>query len=267
MSIDFGQSWTYLNQGKPLSKEAEDVQTIESSPHDKNVIYAGTWKNGLFKSNDDEKTFIKVENFPSKDVRAIIYHPKNKHHILVATTSHGIVETMNNGETWLSKDGEYLKSNFRALWNLAQSPYNPNVLYALTIKQGFHKSEDFGKNWKKVIDDPNMIFFGFGFRNEDEIWCSSTNFQSSKLYYSKDSGNNFELKENEIDDIIGSFASVGETETNFYLGGQKGLYVMSNNIIENSKIALPFPEISNLLEVNNKLLIATWGNGLIMNEK
>jgi hypothetical protein len=112
-----------------------------------------------------------------------------------------------------------------------------------------------------------MIFFGFGFRNENEIWCSSTNFQSSKLYYSKDSGIDFEIKENEIDDIIGSFASVGETETKFYLGGQKGLYVMSNNIIENSKIALPFPEISNLLEVNIKLLIATWGNGLIINEK
>jgi hypothetical protein len=146
MSMDFGQSWTYLNQGKSLSKEAEDVQTIESSPHDKNMIFAGTWKNGLFKSTDSGNTFMKVDNFPSNDVRAIIYHPKNKHHILVATTSHGIVETMNNGETWLSKDNEYLKSNFRALWNLAQSPYNPNVLYALTIKQGLYISEDFGKN-------------------------------------------------------------------------------------------------------------------------
>mgnify|MGYP000619169386 CR=1 FL=1 len=265
MSMDYGNSWTYMNRGKPLSKESEDVQTIESSPHDANLIYAGTWKNGLYKSSDSGNTFKKVENFPSKDIRAIIFHPKNNHQILVATTSHGIVETQNNGETWEFKDIEYLKSNFRSLWNLVQSPYNPNVLYALSIGQGLHKSLDFGKNWKKVIDDSKMIIFGFEFRNEREIWCSSTDFQSGKLYYSKDSGNNFELRENQIDDIIGCFVSASKTQ--FYLGGQKGLYTLSDNEIQNSKIVLPFYEISNLIEVNDKLLIATWGNGLIITEK
>ena len=267
MSLDSGQSWTYLNQGKSLSKGAEDVQTIESSPHETNLIYAGTWKNGLFKSTDSGNTFTKVENFPSNDIRAVIYHPKNKNQILIATTSHGIVETANNGETWESKDADYLKSNFKALWNLVQSPYNPSVLYALSIGQGLHKSDDFGKNWTKIIDDPKMIIFGLGFQNEQEIWCSSTNFQSSKLYSSKDSGTSFKLREQQIDDIIGSFASINNTETKFYLGGQKGLYILSNNKIINSKIALPFPEVANLLEVNNKLLIATWGNGLIIKEK
>lgn len=265
MSVDLGQSWTYINQGKSLSKQAQDVQTIASSPHDENLIYAGTWKNGLFKSTDSGNTFISVNNFPSKDVRAIVYHPKNKNQILVATTSHGIVETLNNGETWEFKDTDYLKSNFRALWNLVQSPYNPKILYGLSIGQGLHKSEDFGKNWKQVIDDPKMIFFGLGFRDENEIWCSNTNFKSGKLYSSKDSGNSFKLQEHQIDDIIGSFVSIGKTQ--FYIGGQKGLYELSNNIIQNSKIALPFPEISNLLEVNNKLLIATWGNGLMVKEK
>ncbi len=264
MSMDYGYSWTYLNQGKPLSKETEDIQTIESSPLDKNLIYAGTWKNGLFKSTDSGNSFLKMENFPSKDVRAIIYHPKNRNHILVATTSHGIVETQNNGETWEVKGADYLKSNFVSLWNLVQSPYNPNVMYALCIGQGLQKSEDFGKTWKKIIDEPKMLFFGFGFVDENEIWCSSTNFNSGKLYHSKDSGNSFELRENLVDDIIGSFVSISNTETQIYLGGQKGLYELSNNKIQNSKIALPFYEISNLLEVNNKLLIATWGNGLLI---
>lgn len=264
LSMDFGKSWTYINKGHPLSIAAEDVQTIVVSPYDDNLIYAGTWKNGLYKSSDGGTSFTKVENFPSPDIRSIIFHPQNNDYILVATTTHGIVTTVDNCKNWKYQETEYLEQNFKAIWKLVQSPYNANELFALSIRQGLHKSTDFGATWKKIIDGPQVLFYGLGFNSESEIWCSSTNFKSGDIYVSKDRGETFKNIENNENYIISNFIRItNNVEDNFYLGGEKGLYKLNNDQLTKVNQALPFPTISHLLNVNKKLLIATWGNGII----
>ena len=235
MSMDHGKHWTYLNKGLALSEATVDVQTIEQSPHDKSIIYAGTWKNGLYKSIDGGNSFKRVENFPSKDIRSILFNTKNINEIIVATTSHGVVSSFDKGENWVvSEEGQ--AGIFKGIWKFEQSIHNENMIYALTFKEGLYKSMDFGKSWVKVLDVPSMIF-ALGWKGENILYCSTTNGKESFLYKSIDSGNSFEQIENKNEDLMRSFLTWNDK---FYIGGQTGLYELHNEELIKSELISPF---------------------------
>ncbi|WP_298514885.1 sialidase family protein [uncultured Kordia sp.] len=256
-SEDFGNSWVFLNGGNPLSEKAEDVQEIVASPYTNKLIFAGTWKHGLYKSTDAGKTFEKVVNFPSSDVRSIIFHPKNDQEILVATIPHGIVKSSDGGNSWEIQN--YQEDPFKIVWKMEQSPYDAHEIYALCIRQGLHKTTDFGSTWKKVAEGENAVFYGLGWLNKNVLYCSTIDGQSGNIFMSNDGGDTFTEIENPEKDIISDFLKIDKT---LYASGQKNLYIIKNNKVKNTNYLLPFPTISHLLEVKGKLLIATWGNGI-----
>ena len=259
MSMDYGNSWTYLNKGKALSALAHDVQTIEASPHDEKTIYTGTWKHGLYRSLDGGMSFTKVDNFPSSDIRSILYHPEDKDHIIIATTTHGVVATKDGGANWKSQSDEYLKEHFKLTWKLEQSPYNPLEIYALTMRNGLFRSMDFGQTWSKVDGTAERMYFALGWEDASKIYCSSTNREYHFLHHSTDGGKTFTDIENTTEDLMYSIKS---HNGKVYLGGQQSLYELKNGQIENSTATIPFPTTAHLLKTAKGLVVASWGNGI-----
>ena len=61
-STDGGMTWRTLNGNRPLAPEASDVQAVAAFSRD--VLLAGTWKQGLYISRDDGASFARHADFP-----------------------------------------------------------------------------------------------------------------------------------------------------------------------------------------------------------
>src|SRR5262249_13090631 len=84
-------------------------------------------------------------------------HPRNRDHYFVAVASGGVWKTTNAGTSWtpvFDEQGSY------SIGHVALDPKNPNVVWVGTgennsqrsvgYDQHGHRSDDGGKNWKKV---------------------------------------------------------------------------------------------------------------------
>ena len=255
------KDWITLNKDKALSKGSKDVQVVAESPHNPDIIYAGTWNNGFYKSVDKGIHFEKIKKFPALDIRSVIFHEKDKNLILAATTTHGIVFSTDAGKKWQVRTPKYLEHNFSRTWKLVQSPYDQNTLFALTFG-GLYVSHDFSASWTKLISSPGDTFSAITFENESTIYVTSGGLKTEKsfIYISIDEGKSFIRYKKGINDFINDMVVVNG---NVLFGGDNGMYELKGNELIPSTIAVPFPTISQFILKGEYLWIATWGNGII----
>lgn len=94
-TLDGGETWRTLNSNRPLGPKATDVQAVAAVSKD--ILLAGTWKHGLFRSSDGGRDFVRLTGFPSLDIRdlqiadGVIY---------AATGREGVFVSSDIGETW-----------------------------------------------------------------------------------------------------------------------------------------------------------------------
>lgn len=266
MSYDYGQTWTYLNKHLPLSPTSRDVQTIEVSPFNSNLIYAGTWKEGLFKSTDGGNTFSKDTSFVSNDVRKVLFDVNNENRIFIASATHGLILSEDTGKTWKSVAKEKLLAE-EAVWGLFQHPVDNKAVFALTYNKGLLKTTNGGQSWQQVLAITNKICFDIAVskRNPNHLWmvCGNRKDRVSSLYSSKDRGQTWS-KDNDLDDLLLQVAVVSHSDGDKTLvGGLKGIYEYKDNMLTPSNLPTPFPAISEILEVEDRIVVATWGNGVL----
>lgn len=168
-SSDAGLTWEELNSGDPLCEECEDVQTVLFVSED--IILAGTWKNGLFMSNNGGKKFDLVKKFPAVDVRSLVISPSGV--IYAATTTHGIQMSEDNGKSWSSPHPEK-KNKELASWKIAMPPKAHNMIYAMTFNNGLMKSMDGGETWKQAIYEEDVMIWDIGFINNEQYAVGSS---------------------------------------------------------------------------------------------
>lgn len=189
---NFGRTWTPLNDGLPIRK----VWAVAVNPRNPNDLWAGTHFSYLFRSADRGRTWklhMGYLSAPGKEQRygdwgfgttgnalhGIHFDPKNaKRMIIVSSTDHGAVRTLDGGDTWefarrgviefcpaaerslLSKpsDEERVKSLQAHLdqvhactHRIGISPAAPNVVYRQQ-HCGVYRSEDFGANWQDISE-------------------------------------------------------------------------------------------------------------------
>jgi photosystem II stability/assembly factor-like uncharacterized protein len=174
-STDVGASW------KPIfdDQKIASIGAIAVADSDHNVIYAGTgeacprgnisYGDGVYKSVDAGRTWKNVGLRDSRQIGALIVHPKNPDIVLVAALGHafgpneerGVFRSADGGLTWskvLYKDRD------TGAIDVAFDPANPNIVYASLWQMrrqpwnfssggpgsGLYKSSDAGLTWKHL---------------------------------------------------------------------------------------------------------------------
>ena len=137
-SLDRGRTWTKLNLDLKMGGNEAQRWTGERlavNPFNSQNLYFGSRQDGLWKSNDAGKSWLKVKSFPLLEdnigINAITFDKNQRDTIYTLVHQDGVYKSDNNGETW-SK----LKNSPTEVNRIAT--VNHDVLY-LTHSQGVSK--------------------------------------------------------------------------------------------------------------------------------
>lgn len=268
-SNDTGSNWEVLNGGNPLCSECEDIQSI-CSP-EANIILAGTWKNGLFLSKDNGKSFEPVKNFEAKDVRSIVHSESGK--TFAATTTHGILMSENNGKKWNSIHDESLNKSLAA-WDLKIHPGSKNILYAMTFENGIYKSIDAGVTWKELVSEKGMMFWDMGFF-KSEIYAVASNDSVSYLYKSFIGDKNWDKYLLNIPSSVNCMNIVRTFRDFYFLFGTWDAGMYKSYAIEHSITGFRCTEMekddttgtAHIYSSENRIFDFSWGDGIKVIER
>lgn len=135
ISDDEGYTWRFSNVGFIYSTQ---VTKVFSSGND---IYAGTEKDGLYKSTDYAETWNPVPgSVTAADVRDIAIDPEGN--LYAAIYGGGLSKSSDKGDTWKRiNNGPFTNVNFRSIVS-----DNNGVIFAGS-ENGIFKSTDKGKSW------------------------------------------------------------------------------------------------------------------------
>lgn len=205
-TTDGGNSWTSIGDALPYNS----VGNILVHPTNPNTMYITVGKNegwweyglGIYKTINGGNTWTATA-LAGSFTDGIVYHKilmDTLHpNVIYSAQSDGIWKTQNAGTSWYKiKNGTHKDIEFK--------PGNTNTLYASSDdywgSSEVYRSTDTGNTWTKITNlnqqynniemtitlaDSNYIGFG-------------VNGPNNKYYLSTDGGNNFILKNNNIDD-------------------------------------------------------------------
>ena len=176
-SVDGGKTWKHMGLG-----QTKTIHRIISDPKDPNVLYVGAMgdpfspseNRGLYKTNDGGKTWkrilfsnktsgvadLVIDPKNSKKLFATLYeHKRTTHYFKSGGPGSGIYLTEDGGESWkklTTKNG--LPRDDLGRIGIAIAPSNPDRVYAKieAIKNSLYRSDDGGKNWYLVNDNPKF---------------------------------------------------------------------------------------------------------------
>lgn len=99
-SIDGGETWFEINTG--LNTSFLNINVIAVHPTNPNIVYIGTWRDGIFKTtNGGESWELKSNGLASSDVRSLAIDPQNPNIVYVGLgEGAGVFKSTNGGEIW-----------------------------------------------------------------------------------------------------------------------------------------------------------------------
>lgn len=163
-SLDGGANWT--NQLLPGQAQSTSIAV---DPTDSQVVYVGTFFQGVFKSIDGGNTFTQTNNglgnqttnFSPNQSGAVVFSiaidPTNPNTIYLGTFL-GVYKSTDGGANWSAMNNGFnvvsgpTSAGFR-VFQLAIDPTSPNTIYAAVqtanpnTNRGIWKSTDGGNNW------------------------------------------------------------------------------------------------------------------------
>ncbi|MBM3404715.1 MAG: hypothetical protein FJY10_07485 [Bacteroidetes bacterium] len=183
VAVAIGNVWKTMNHGttwEPIfdSYGSYSIADVEIDPNNRHVIWVGTgefnsqrsvgYGDGVYKSEDDGKSFTHMGLKQSEHIGRIILDPRNSH-IYVAAQGplwgpggdRGLYKSTDGGKTW----NKILHiSEHTGINDVVMDPRNPDVLYASAYQRRRHvftlinggpeaaiyKSTDAGSTWQKL---------------------------------------------------------------------------------------------------------------------
>ncbi len=174
-STDVGNSWKPMFDGQKIAS----IGAIAVADSDHNVVYVGTgeacprgnisYGDGVYKSLDAGRTWTNVGLKDTRQIGAVIVHPKNPDIVLVAALGHafgpneerGVFRSADGGRTWTKV---LYKDRDTGAVDVAFDPGNPNTVYASLWQMrrqpwnfssggpgsGLYKSTDAGLTWRHL---------------------------------------------------------------------------------------------------------------------
>ncbi len=213
-SLDGGNTWQHLGLEK-----TERIHRVVLHPTDPNIAYAATmgklWgensERGIYKTTDGGKTWKRVLYVDERTGAAdLVMDASNPNKLFAAMWDHrrwpwsfrsggpgsGLFVTYDGGDSWkrLTEDDGLPKGDLGRI-GLAISRSNPEIVYAIVEadKSALLRSEDGGRTWKTVNDDPRTVNRPFYYADirVDPVWPNRIYNLAARMTVSNDSGKTF----------------------------------------------------------------------------
>ena len=151
-----GLRWRFLG-----THRGGRITAVAGIPAEPNIYYVGTPNGGVWKTNDDGRTWKPIfDAVHVASIGAIAVAPSNPNVIYVATgeqsRGHGVFKSTDAGVTWASAG--LAEEHF--LSSILIDPKNPDIVVAgafgnsiKTEPRGLFRSTDGGKSWTKTLAD------------------------------------------------------------------------------------------------------------------
>ena len=184
VAVGSGGVWKTHNAGttwEPIfdGEASYSIGALAIDPNNPNIVWVGTGENvggrhvgygdGLYKSEDEGKSWKRMGLENSDHISNILIHPENSDIMWVSSQGplwspggqRGLYKTTDGGESWNKVLGD---EEWTGVTDVVMDPRNPDLLYAATWhyhrtvasymgggpKTGIHKSTDGGDTWKEL---------------------------------------------------------------------------------------------------------------------
>jgi hypothetical protein len=128
----------------------EDQVGAVVAPTSGEVVYAGAWGGGVFKSSDGGDSWDAVNSgLDSLLVYTLAVHPNNPQVVYAGTGDAGVFKTGSGGSSWQAMNQGLDSLEIRAL---SVDPTNPATVYAGTADMGVYQSVNGGQSWEQASD-------------------------------------------------------------------------------------------------------------------
>ncbi len=197
--------WQILSRKIKFNFEIQRIgkNLISIDSRNSQIIYAGSWEDGIFKSIDGGNNWSNT-NFKEKYISSILIDSKNSSIIYISCMKYneikgGIYKSIDAGKNWtlISPD------NIDDVYQLAIVPDNTNIIYASCGNEGIFKSIDNGKTWEAKnsglefgklsnlkLKDVKILSMAID-PNNPKILFAGSGFTHGQIYKSIDEGENW----------------------------------------------------------------------------
>ncbi|MDF0706749.1 VPS10 domain-containing protein [Flagellimonas okinawensis] len=222
-----GGQWENISDG---FFEMGSVGAVTVSPSSPNIVYCGmgehaprgvmtSYGDGMYKSNDAGKTWIKLGLEKTQHISRIIVHPTNPDIVYVAAQGalyapnqeRGVYRSMDGGKTWekilyvnegtgaaeLSMDANNPLVLYAAMW---EHQRKPNKVISGGPGSGLYKSTDGGDTWKEMTkglpEEKGKMAIAVSAANSDKVYAvveSDSNQDKGGLFVSNDAGESWHM--------------------------------------------------------------------------
>lgn len=138
------------------------VVALAVSPSDPDILYAGTWGAGVFKSIDGGKTWLKAgQGLTNGYINALAVNPSSPEIVYAGPYKSGLNRSLDGGLTWTSVN-ERIQPEAN-IYSIAIDPLSPNRLYISTrgiSNNGdapwngvVYRSDNHGESWFIILNE------------------------------------------------------------------------------------------------------------------
>ena len=137
------------------------INAIAIHPRNKRLLLAGGAGSGIWKSNNNGKSWRPTTDYlPNIGISDIVFDPNSPHIVYAATGdadggrepySTGLLKSYDKGETWRIVSFRRMPSKKLSIRRILM-PKRPFNTILITTNQGIYKSNNGGRRWKKVSD-------------------------------------------------------------------------------------------------------------------
>jgi photosystem II stability/assembly factor-like uncharacterized protein len=136
-----GELWVKVDMDLPINIQVTCISIDRNSN-----VYIGSWGDGVFKSKDRGRTWMrKNTGLETLNIRAIAINPIFPDIVYVGTP-YGVYGSINGGDTWKRLTKTPMPPE---IWTIAINPATTNMIYIGAWLSGVLYSFDFGENWEK----------------------------------------------------------------------------------------------------------------------
>jgi photosystem II stability/assembly factor-like uncharacterized protein len=254
-------NWQATNGGLALDTNVEDVQAVAII--NESIFLAGTWKSGLFRTENAGDDWQKLENFPAKDIRSIKVGQSEPKIVFAATTTHGILRSTDLGVTWKQCAPDSMTKTL-ASWSIELDQTNPSVIYAMTFGNGIQRSANQGRNWKKVLEHKGVLFFDLAISHVygTTLVAAGSSDTLGVIYTSGNEGLTWTMHRETPKALFNNVAFAGTNDEVILVGSwDKGAFICDKAGWAPLK-SVSFDNISGIYTDSVETIFATWGNGI-----
>ncbi|MEW2920796.1 glycosyl hydrolase [Muricauda sp. ANG21] len=222
-----GGHWDNISDG---FFEMGSVGAVAVSASNPNIVYCGmgehaprgvmtSYGDGMYKSNDAGKTWIKLGLEKTQHISRIIIHPTNPNVVYVAAQGalygpnkeRGVYRSLDGGKTWknilfvdegtgaveLSMDAQNPLVLYAAMW---EHQRKPNIVISGGEGSGLYKSTDGGDTWEELTnglpEEKGKMAIAVSSANSNKVYAlieSDSNADKGGLFVSNDAGKSWSM--------------------------------------------------------------------------